>query len=114
MPYEIKPDTGDGVLFWVDSKTNERGPDCRGNITFDVGLLRWLVAQAKAGKELKVDIAGWNRSSRTGKQFLSVLAQVPREPPPGGFAPRPAPPVQQPVRPPPRAVQPLEDDEIPF
>lgn len=116
MAWEMKPDTGDGVLFWEENKRNERGPDIRGNMTLDVGLLRLLVAEAKAGRPIKIDLAGWNRTTRTGNPMLSLTAQMPREKTAAPQQTRPAaPPVQQRAPAPVVQMRPsLDESDIPF
>lgn len=113
--WEIKPDTGDGILFWQEEKTSDRAPDARGSITFDKGLLRLLLEEHKAGRELKVEVSGWNRMSRNGKPFTSMSVQMPRQRD-ANAAPRQVGPPTPAPRAPLRAVPPRDDldDEIPF
>lgn len=127
MAWEPKPDSGDGVLFWEEQKRSERAPDARGNITLSPGLLRLLADAARDGKELKVEVSGWSKTSqRSGKQFLSLLIQMPRsrdaqlgQAPGQGQPMAPRPPaavVPLPARPapaaPPRSA--IDEDSIPF
>ena len=53
--------TNSGVLF-TDTKKNEKHPDFKGQLNVE-------------GKEW--EIAAWNRTSKAGKQFLSLKVSVP-------------------------------------
>lgn len=73
-----------GVLFINKKKTTDRQPDYTGNLEISRELLGELVAAAKAGKEIKMDISGWKKQSKAGNNFLSIVAKKPYEKPVGG------------------------------
>lgn len=111
--WERKPNTGDGVLFWEDEKKSDRAPDAKGSAVLDVGMLKLLIEQAKAGQEIKIEISAWNRKTRAGKDMMSLSLQMPyqRDGAGGGTT------LRQPVtRMPPKAPPVTDDlgDDIPF
>lgn len=65
-----------GALFINGRKQKESHPDHRGEITLSTELLRELVAMTKSGKEPKIAIAGWNKKSKAGNQYISVAVQA--------------------------------------
>lgn len=88
-----------GALFRNDRDSNPKAPAWRGDIEMDAGLLRGLVALAKEGKAIKLQLAGWEKETKAGSTFISVKAELPREKKP---EPKPAPAAS------------YDDDEIPF
>ena len=65
-----------GVLF-AENKRNEKSPDFKGNIEFDSALLTYLVNQLNAGKDAKVEVSGWRRTSSKGTTFISLQVKQP-------------------------------------
>jgi hypothetical protein len=57
---------GNGALFRVREKKNDRGPDYTGDIT-----------SPTTGE--KIELAGWIREDRNGNKYLSLSSQPPRE-----------------------------------
>jgi len=69
-----------GVLFANDRKQNEKQPDYTGSLELDHETIRDLVEQMNSGVDNpKANLAGWRKTSKTGKQFLSIRASVVRE-----------------------------------
>jgi len=62
MAYETKNDTG--ALFTNDRKEHERQPDFRGEAVVN---------------GVKVEVAAWRKTSASGKVYLSLKFQAPRE-----------------------------------
>jgi hypothetical protein len=91
-----------GALFPNNRATNPKAPQWQGDIEFDADLLRALVTAAKAGKQIKVRLAGWVRQTKSGDDFISLTGSIPQE--------RQEAPRQQPR---PAASADLDDD-IPF
>ncbi len=56
MPYEKRPCTG--TLFYNNKGDNERRPDMKGTLVLSNGL--------------EVEISAWKKTSRNGKEFLSL------------------------------------------
>lgn len=73
-----------GVLFINKRKTTDKHPDYTGSLEISRELLGELVAAAKAGKEIKMDVSGWKKQSKAGNNFLSIVAKKPYEKPAGG------------------------------
>jgi single-stranded DNA-binding protein len=99
----------DGVMF-PNMKGNDRHPDVKGSITITSEQLRMLLAKAKANQanpepdfEMKVELAGWERTSNSGKQYMSLAVEV------NDYKPASAPPP-----PPPPVEDEIDDDDIPF
>lgn len=69
-----------GVLFANDRKQNDKQPDYTGNLEIDAETVRDLYEQMQSGGEHpKVNLAGWRKTAKNGKTFLSVKASVLRE-----------------------------------
>ena len=93
-----------GVLFANDRKQNDKQPDYTGNLEIDVETVRDLYQQMQnGGDHPKVNLAGWRKTSKNGKTFLSVKASVLRERQQNSGSSYQAPPQNNNI-----------DDEIPF
>lgn len=69
-----------GVLFANDRKQNDKQPDYTGNLEIDAETVRDLYQQMQSGGDhAKVNLAGWRKTAKNGKTFLSVKASVLRE-----------------------------------
>lgn len=68
-----------GALFTNTRKTSDKHPDYTGSLEISMDVLKVLVEQAKSGQSIKMDIAGWKKTSKAGKTFLSILANKPYE-----------------------------------
>ena len=77
-----------GALFINNRKTNEKAPDFKGDVEVSADLVSYLVTQLKEGKPAKIDIAGWNRASSKGTQFISVKFSTPFAPKEQSQAPK--------------------------
>ncbi len=67
-----------GALFRNTRATNPKAPQHEGDVELDADLLRALVANAKAGKPIKLRLAGWVKEGRNG-DFISLKASIPQE-----------------------------------
>ena len=93
-----------GVLFANDRKQNDKQPDYTGNLEIDVETVRDLYQQMQSGGDHpKINLAGWRKTSKNGKTFLSVKASVLRERQQNSGSSYQAPPQNNNI-----------DDEIPF
>lgn len=88
-----------GAFFKNTRSTNDRAPQWEGDIELDADLLRGLVANAKAGKPIKIRLAGWVKETKKGDEFISMKGSLPMEKKP---EPKASP------------VGSYDDDEIPF
>lgn len=102
-----------GALFNNTRKgNNDRAPDVTGNLEISKEVLDHLNDCARRGVEMKMDLSGWKKPTKTGGSFFSLSAKVPynqqqtQAPPPRQQTSR------QPVRQQPSAFD--LDDEIPF
>jgi hypothetical protein len=116
--YSVPENTASGALFWRDSKKHEKAPDLGGTLTFDIELIRSLMAMYQNGEELAVDISAWRRTSAKG-EFLSVMVKKKWVPGGGQRVISQQPPARQMAQrgPAPRVRPPEPDDmdsEIPF
>lgn len=97
MAYIPKPNTGS---FWAnDKKTSDNHPDFKGDVFMDKHLLLDLIA--KGEDPVKISIAGWNRTSTTGREYISVVASEP-------FVPVKKVDIEQPKQ------ADVEDEDVPF
>ncbi len=92
-----------GALFPNTRATNPKAPAWQGDIELDGDLLRALVTTAKAGKPIKIRLAGWVRQTKSGDDFISITGSLPMER--QAEAPRPQPQ---------KAASIDLDDDIPF
>ena len=88
-----------GAFFKNTRATNDRAPQWEGDIELDADLLRALVVNAKAGKPIKIRLAGWVKQTKNGDDFISMKGSLPQEKKP---EPKASP------------VGSYDDDEIPF
>ena len=77
--YVPKPNTGS--LFSNTKKQSEKAPDRRGDITLSPELVRELANNVNAKKPAKIRVAGWDRTSAAGNQYVSLSVELdkPRE-----------------------------------
>jgi uncharacterized protein (DUF736 family) len=95
MTFIPKPNTGS--LWANDRKTAENHPDLRGEIVVDKQLLVDLIA--KGENPVKIALAGWNKTTINGRDYVSLVASEP-------FVPQKK---VDPVKP-----QPEDDGDVPF
>lgn len=65
-----------GILF-VNKTQNDKAPAFKGDIELSAEVVKHLVDNLKGGKPAKLDLAGWNRTSSKGTQFISLKASKP-------------------------------------
>jgi hypothetical protein len=97
MTFIPKPNTGS--LWANDRKTTENQPDLRGEIVVDKQLLVDLIA--KGENPVKIALAGWNKTTVNGRDYVSLVASEP-------FIP------QKKVEPEPVQQTPVDDEDVPF
>lgn len=68
-----------GALFNNTRATNPKAPQWEGDIEMDADVLRALVANAKAGKPIKLRLAGWVKQTKNGDDFISLKGSIPQE-----------------------------------
>lgn len=73
MTFIPKPNTGS--LWANDRKTDDKHPDMRGEVVIDKQLLVDLIA--KGENPVKIALAGWNRTTTTGRDYMSLVASEP-------------------------------------
>ena len=66
-----------GALFLQTNKRSEKAPDYSGNLEISKELFKYLLEEAKAGRPIKMDLAGWKKQSKSGTMFLSIVANKP-------------------------------------
>jgi hypothetical protein len=67
-----------GILFHNDRKKTDKYPDFSGECELDADVVRHLIANGKAGKPMKLRIAGWKKQGGKGP-FISLKLEPPRE-----------------------------------
>lgn len=72
MPYP----KSEGVFFINNDKQIEKHPDYRGNIVVSPDQIRMLIEMSKAGLEPKLQIAGWNRTSKTDQYYMYISTEA--------------------------------------
>lgn len=73
MTFVPKPNTGS--LWANDRKTAENHPDLRGEVVVDKQLLVDLMS--KGENPVKIALAGWNKTSASGRDYVSLVASEP-------------------------------------
>jgi uncharacterized protein (DUF736 family) len=73
MTFVPKPNTGS--LWANDRKTSENHPDLRGEVVIDRKLLADLMA--KGENPVKIALAGWNKTTVNGRDYVSLVASEP-------------------------------------
>ena len=73
MTFVPKPNTGS--LWANDRKTSENHPDLRGEVVIDKQLLVDLMS--KGENPVKIALAGWNKTTATGRDYVSLVASEP-------------------------------------
>lgn len=73
MTFIPKPNTGS--LWNNDRKTDDKHPDMRGEVVMDKQLLVDLIA--KGDNPVKIALAGWNRTTSNGRDYMSLVASEP-------------------------------------
>jgi hypothetical protein len=68
-----------GAFFKNTRATNPKAPQWEGDIEMDADVLRALVANAKAGKPIKLRLAGWVKETKNGDEFISMKGSIPQE-----------------------------------
>lgn len=96
MSFVPKPNTGS--LWHNDRKTDEKHPDMRGEVVVSKSLLVDLMA--KGEDPVKIALAGWNKTTINGRDYMSLVASEP-------FVP------QKKVEPVAKA-EPEDDEDVPF
>ena len=97
----------DGGLWPNKDKAKPTHPDMKGNVKISSEQMKGLIAQAKEGKEPKIQIASWNRKAKdTGQEYQYVTAEVFWDAEAQAAPPPPPPPKPEPIE--------FEEDDIPF
>jgi len=65
-------DRSSGALFKNDKRTNDSQPHYRGEATLSKDLLKELVEVVKSGGEAKIALAVWPKTSKNGRDYLSM------------------------------------------
>lgn len=66
-----------GALFLQANKRSKKAPDYSGSLELSKEVFKYLLDEAKAGRPIKMDLAGWKRQSKSGTTFLSIMANKP-------------------------------------
>lgn len=65
-----------GTLFTRDKK-NPKAADYGGDMTIDAEVLQYLLAKARNGEEVKLELSGWRRQGRNNTNFISLKVDIP-------------------------------------
>ena len=77
MSFIPKPNTGS--LWHNDKKASDKHPDMRGEVVVDKQLLMDQIS--KGENPVKLAISAWNRTSLTGRDYMSLSVSEPWVPP---------------------------------
>jgi hypothetical protein len=65
-----------GALFVRDKKT-AKAPDYGGDFVLEGPELEYVLAKARAGEPVKLEMSGWKRMGRNNTTFISTQVQLP-------------------------------------
>ena len=68
-----------GVLFHQEVESGSKKPSVSGKIVLSKELVKEMIDLIKAGKEPEIRVAGWDKVSKAGKPFISLVASGPAE-----------------------------------
>lgn len=95
-----------GVFFPNDRKTTPNQPDFTGHIVLSKELIMYVTREIGMGREPKIAVKGWKKTSSAGKNFVSLAVEEPWDP------------NKAQARPAPRAAAPVvnydPNDDVPF
>lgn len=77
-----------GALFANERKTKPNQPDFTGNVVLSQELILHVTREIAAGREPKIAVSGWRKTSNAGKQFISLSVDKPYDPNAGQQAQR--------------------------
>lgn len=66
-----------GVLFPNKRKTTPSQPDFTGNVVLGKDLISFLTREMAAGREPKLEMVAWSKTSGAGNRFLSLSVKEP-------------------------------------
>ena len=64
-----------GVLF-NNETSNTQAPNFKGNIVVTKEQVASLIDLLKKGEEAKLQIAGWHKTSQSGKDYISLQTDI--------------------------------------
>jgi len=65
-----------GVLFINADTGNSKAPKFKGHVLLTKDQISALIFQLKNGEEPKLQIAGWNQTSKAGKDYISLQTDI--------------------------------------
>ena len=65
----------EGAMF-TNKKSNEKQPDFRGKVAITKDQIKMLIEMGKAGQDVVLQLAAWNRKSQAGQTYLYVSAEA--------------------------------------
>lgn len=66
-----------GVLFPNERKTSANHPDFTGNVVLSRELIIFATREISEGREPKISVSGWKKTSNAGKGFVSLKISEP-------------------------------------
>lgn len=66
-----------GVMFPNDRKTSPNQPDFTGNVVLSRELIIYATREISQGREPKISLSGWKKTSNAGKGFVSLKVAEP-------------------------------------
>ena len=65
----------EGAMF-ANKKSNEKQPDFRGKVGITKDQIKMLIEMGKAGQDVVLQLAAWNRKSKAGQTYLYISAEA--------------------------------------
>jgi hypothetical protein len=65
-----------GALFLNSDKAGEKHPDLRGHLHITPEQIQMLIAMGQAGGDVKLQVAGWQRTSQAGAAYIYIEGEA--------------------------------------
>lgn len=71
--------TNSGALFIRDNEEGSKRPSITGRITVGKNVVKQLVDALSEGSECFIELAGWEKTAKSGSPFISVVIKGPAD-----------------------------------
>ena len=68
--------SSEGAIFLNDRKQTVKHPDWRGHLEITREQIEMLVKMGRAGQNVRLQVAAWDRESNAGKEYMYLKAEA--------------------------------------
>ena len=79
MEKKTYDNTNTGALFIRENEEGSKRPSITGRISVGKNVVKQLVDALSEGNECFIEVAGWEKTSKAGKPFVSVVIKGPED-----------------------------------